>query len=98
MSDTIITFRNETIREWLKEQGVDGIYKPYVTPQDVAHRKVYGYLPMWLAAFAESVSEVSMPRLTPPERERFNRGDMTVQELDHYGARIATYQVRALPE
>ena len=94
--DPIITFKNAAVREWLEHKGIKGKYITYATPQDVAHREVYGILPYWLAAFATSVSEVSLPNLAPPERERFNRGDMTVAEMDAAGAHLATYQVRLL--
>lgn len=92
--EPIITFKNAAIREWLEHKGIKGKYIAYASPQDVAHRDVYGVLPYWLAAFAHTISEVSMPNLPAPERERFNRGDMTIKEMDEAGASIVTYQIR----
>ena len=94
--EPIITFKNAAVREWLDHKGIKGKYLAYASPQDVAHRHVYGILPFWLAAFADTVSEVSIPNLTTSERERFNRGDMSVAEMTAAGAYIATYQIRLI--
>lgn len=92
--ENVITFRNPAIIEWLKEQGVEGTLMHYVKPADIAHKHVYGHLPYWLAAYADRVSEVSLPRLARADRDRFNDGDITTQEMDAAGAYVATYQVR----
>jgi hypothetical protein len=94
MAEPIITFKNPAIVDWLHHKGIKGKYIDYVTPQDIAHKHVFGHIPMWLAVFADKISEISVPGLTPPERERFNKGQITVQELDKAGAYVATYQVR----
>jgi hypothetical protein len=91
----LITFKNPSLIAWLESKGITGEYKDYVTPNDVAHRHVYGHLPYWLAAYAERISEVSLPRLTRDDRQRLNAGVMTVAEMDAAGAYIATYQVRS---
>jgi len=47
-----------------------------------------------MAAFAECVSEVTMPGLDRADRDRFNRGVLSVQEMDAAGAELVTYRVR----
>lgn len=92
----VITFTNESVLAWLSDKGIIGDHRDYVRPEDILHRKVYGHLPNWLAAYADSVSELTLPRLPRDDRERFNRGELTVQELDAAGAHIVTYQVRRI--
>lgn len=92
----IITFTNESVLAWLSDKGISGEHREYVRPDDILHRQVYGHLPNWLAAYASSVSELTLPRLPRDDRERFNRGELTVQELDAAGAHIVTYQVRRI--
>jgi hypothetical protein len=90
----LITFKNPSILAWLEAKGITGERREYVTPNDIAHRHVYGHLPLWLAAYTERISEVSMPRLSREARQRLNDGQLTVAEMDAAGAYIATYQVR----
>lgn len=90
----VITFANESILAWLAEKGVSGDHREYVRPDDILHRHVYGHLPYWLASYADAVSEVTLPKLDRDDRARFNRGELTVQEMDAAGAYIATYRVR----
>lgn len=94
MSDPVITFTNESVLAWLKEKGIKGHCTEYVRPDDILHRHVYGHLPYWLASYADCVSEVTLPRLDREDRDRFNRGLLTVQEMDAAGAQIVTYRVR----
>lgn len=94
MSDPVITFTNESVLAWLKEKGVKGQCTEYVRPDDILHRHVYGHLPYWLASYADCVSEVTLPRLDRDERDRFNRGLLSVQEMDAAGAQIVTYRIR----
>lgn len=94
MSDPVITFTNESVLAWLKDKGIKGDCTEYVRPDDILHRHVYGHLPYWLASYADCVSEVTLPRLDREERDRFNRGLLSVQEMDAAGAQIVTYRVR----
>jgi hypothetical protein len=95
-SDPLIVTRNESLVEWLADKGIRGPVIPYATPDSVVHRNVFGTLPYWVAAFAQTVSEVHMPGLDRADRDRFNRGLLTVQEMDAAGAVINTFQVRRL--
>lgn len=95
-TEPIITFKNPALVDWLEDKGIKGKQLKYVTPSDIAHKRVYGHIPYWLAVFAESVCAVTVPHLSPEDRDRFNRGDITIQELDAAGAHITTYQVRQL--
>ena len=90
----LITFTNPAILAWLEAKGIKGEYKNHVNANDVLHRHVYGRLPLWLAAYAERISEISLPKLTREGRDRFNEGLLSVPEMDAAGAYIATYTVR----
>jgi len=90
----LITFKNPAILAWLEAKGIKGEHRQYVSPQDVLHRHVYGQLPLWLAAYADRISEVSIPKLSREARERLNNGLLSVPEMDDAGAYVATYQVR----
>lgn len=62
----------------------------HATSEVVRGKHVYGVLPLHLAAEAETVTTIDLPDL-PPER----RGqELTVAEMDAYGARMSTYVVR----
>lgn len=95
-SETVIVSRNPSLIDWLKEKGIQGPVLDYVSPHDIAHRHVYGTLPYWLAAFADCVTEVSMPNLDRATRDRFNRGEISTQEMDAVGAELITYRVRTV--
>lgn len=92
----LITFSNPTIVDWLESKGIQGERKQYATVEDVLHRHVYGNIPYWLAAYAEKVSEVHLPRLAKADRTRLHEGEMSVSEMDAAGAHVSTYQVRRL--
>ena len=94
MSDPVITFTNESILAWLQDKGIKGSHTEYVRPEHILHRHVYGHLPYWLASYADCVSEITLPRLDRADRDRVNRGALTVQEMDAAGAEIVTYRVR----
>lgn len=94
MSDALIVTRNESLLAWFKDKGITAPVLDYANPADVAHKHVYGLIPYWMAAYADIVSEVSLPGLDRHDRDRFNRGLLTVQEMDAAGAELATYRVR----
>lgn len=95
-SNIVVTFKNPSICAWLEDHGITGKTLDYVTPTDVVHCNVFGRLPYWLAAYADRVSEVSIPNLSRDDRDRLNQGEMTVQELDAAGAHIVSYRVRLI--
>lgn len=92
----IIVTKNESLIAWLRDHGIDAPVLEYASPGDVAHKHVYGIVPYWMASFADCVSEVTMPHLDRTDRDRFNRGALTVQEMDAAGAEIVTYRVRRM--
>lgn len=90
----IIVTRHAGLVAWLEEtQGVTGEVISHVTSTDqVAGRVVYGALPLHLAAEAEEVVVVDMPRL-PAEL----RGvDLTPEQMEEAGATLARYRVERL--
>jgi hypothetical protein len=93
-NNNVIISRNQSLIAWLEDKGIQGHVVEHATAGDVAHRHVYGIVPFWMAAFADTVSEVNMPGLDRTERDRFNRGALTVQEMDAAGAELVTYRVR----
>lgn len=94
MTEKIIVTRHNTLVEWLARHGITGPVIEQATPEDVRGKDVYGILPMWLAAEANSVTEVSMPGLPLEARKRVNGGDFTVEEMDDWGAHLETFVIR----
>lgn len=92
--DTLIVTRHSPLVEWLRRHGVVGKVIAQAAPADVAGKDVYGILPMWLAADANSVTEVSMPGLPLEARAKVNGGDFTVEQMDEWGAEMRRFVVR----
>lgn len=87
----VIVSRHAGAIAWLKSHGITGEVISHVTdPAQIAGKRVYGTLPLNLAAQAAEVVTIDMPRL-PAEK----RGvDLTPAEMDAYGARLTIYVVR----
>ena len=94
MSDIVITFKNRSFLDWLEAKQIHGQHINYATHTDIVHKHVIGHLPTWLAAYAESISEISVPKLSRTDRLRMNDGQLTVAEMDAAGAHLITYKVR----
>jgi putative CRISPR-associated protein (TIGR02620 family) len=94
MSSVLIVTRHEPLVEWLRRRGIAGKVISQATPADVAGKDVYGILPLWLAAEANSITEVSMPGLPLEARARVNGGDFSVEEMDAWGAHLQKFVVR----
>jgi hypothetical protein len=95
-SNALILSKNPAVVEWLRDKGIVAPVLEHATPLDVAHKHVYGTVPYWLAAFTDCISEVNLPCLDRPSRDRFLRGDITIQEMDAAGAELVTYRVRTI--
>lgn len=93
-SQVIIVTRHAPLVQWLAAHGITGPVLAHVKPEDVAGKDVFGVLPMWLAAFANSITEVSMPALPLEARARVGGGDYTTAEMDAWGATMHRYVVR----
>jgi putative CRISPR-associated protein (TIGR02620 family) len=89
----IIITRHRPLVDWLAARNIVGTVIEQATADDVRGKHVYGVLPLWLAAEAESVTEVSMPGITLEQRRRNASGDMSVEEMDAAGAHLVTYKV-----
>jgi putative CRISPR-associated protein (TIGR02620 family) len=92
--NVLIVTRHAPLVEWLRRHGISGKVIAQATPADVSGKDVYGILPLWLAAEANSVTEVSMPGLPLEARARVNGGDFSVEEMDSWGAHLETFVVR----
>ena len=92
--ETVIITRHRPLVEWLAREGIAGPVLEQADVNDVRNKHVYGVLPMWLAAEAALVSEVSMPGITLEQRKSMAAGDLSVAEMDAAGAHLVTYQVR----
>jgi putative CRISPR-associated protein (TIGR02620 family) len=97
-SESLIVTRHKTLVEWLNKHGVVGDVIAQVIPEDIQGKDIYGILPLWLAAKANSVTEVSMPGLPLEARQRVNGGDYTVDEMNSWGAVLKKYIVREVTE
>jgi hypothetical protein len=96
MSDRVIVTKNESVVAWLRDKGINAPHLDYATGPDVLHKQVYGLIPYWMASYADCVYEVTMRDLSRTDRDRFNRGELTVQEMDAAGAELVSYRVRRL--
>ena len=92
--NVLIVTRHAPLVEWLKLRGIEGRVIAQASPADVAGKDVYGILPMWLAAEANSITEVSMPGLPLEARSKVNGGDFTVNQMDEWGACLQKFAVR----
>lgn len=90
MSEIVIISRHVGAVEWLRRQGIEGDVIPHATAEQVRGRTVIGALPLHLAAEAESIGSIDLPRLTPEQRGQ----DLTPEQMDAAGASIAWYVVR----
>lgn len=80
--------------EWLRRRGITGTVIEHATEADVRGCVVYGILPFYLAALAKELVMIDVPDI-PQER----RGaDITVEEMDQYGARLTHYMVVRVPQ
>lgn len=93
-SSTLIVTRHKTLVDWLAAHDITGKVIAQAAPEDVAGMDVYGVLPMWLAAEANSVTEVSMPLLPLEARAKVNGGDFTVAQMDEWGAEMRRFIVQ----
>lgn len=90
LSDSIIVTRHAGLVAWLAERGITGEVKAQVGPDDVRGKRVYGVLPLHLAAEAAEVVTVDMPLLKPEQRGQ----DLTPAQMDAAGAVMTAYSVR----
>lgn len=93
-NNIIIITRHAGLVEWLRRRGIVGKVVEHATPENVKQKFVYGVLPMHLAALAEGVVVVDMPRLTPEQRGK----DLTPEEMDNAGATMVQYCVIRMHE
>lgn len=91
-AEKIIVTRHKPLVDWLRAQGVMAPVIEHASAADVRGKHVYGVVPMYLAAVARTVTEVSMPGLTLAQRKR--RRDLSVAEMDAAGANLQTFVVR----
>ena len=96
MSDALIVTRNDSLIAWLRHKGITAPVLDYAAPSDVVHKHIYGYVPYWMAAYADVISDVAMHNLERADRDRFNRGQLSVQEMEAAGAELVTYRVRKI--
>lgn len=89
MANVIIS-RHAGLLEWLYRNGIDGeIITGNATVSDVKGKDVFGILPLWLAAEANSVTEVSMPNLPFEMRGK----EYTPDQMDEWGAHMVRHVV-----
>lgn len=86
----LIVTRHAGMLDWLAKNGITGQVISHAKPEDVKGRQVIGTLPFYLAAMANSVTVVDLPRLRPEQRGV----DLTPEEMDAAGASLKTYIVK----
>ncbi len=89
LSDSIIVTRHAGMVEWLARRGITGEVKSQVTAEDVRGKRVYGVLPLHIAAEAAEVVTVDMPKIKQEQRGQ----DLSPEEMDAAGACLTTYRI-----
>ena len=88
MEKVLIVTRHPALVEFLRENGIEGELLSHATEEAVAGRRVYGVLPMRLAALCETFTEVSM--VVPQEL----RGkELTLEQVKELQPELVTYKV-----
>ena len=94
--EAVIVTRYLPLAEYLKAEGIVAPDTPVVfrvRPEDVKGRHVYGTLPVWLAAFAEKVTEYVL--VVPPDVKPELLG---VGEIGRYLRTPVSYRVSRIEE
>lgn len=89
MEKYVIITRHSGLVEWLARKGITGEVIAQATAEDVRGKDVVGILPLHLAAEANSISTVDMPRLPAEKRGQ----DLSPEEMDSFGATLTRYKV-----
>ena len=88
----VIISRHQGLLDWLASKGITGRVIPHATSDDVRGKNVIGNLPLHLAALADTVTVVNLPNLPAELRGK----ELSAEEMDQYGASLATYKVKHL--
>lgn len=92
--DILIVTRHAGLLEWLADRyGITGEVIDHVDCwEQVCHRIVFGVLPLYLAAQADQIWVVDMPKMRADQRG----ADLTPDEMDDAGAELNCYSVAQL--
>lgn len=92
----LIVSRHPALTEYILELGLADDHTDVLThvdsPEQVRGRDVIGILPMWLAAEANSVTEIPI-RHTLETRAQAAKGDLTLEQLRELAGEPMTYRV-----
>ena len=92
-SKNIIINRHPLVVRWLEDKGIAGSLVENLSFPEALNNNIYGPTPFSLAAVAESVSLVRLPRLPAADHRRYLDSSMTIEEMDAFGAHLRTYKV-----
>lgn len=93
-TDIIVT-RHAGMVEWLRRSGIEAPVIERAQIKDIIGKRVFGVIPLRLAAFADSVVGVDMPRMSSMQID--NGVDMTADEMIDAGATMIEYKVTKQP-
>lgn len=88
----LIVTRHTGAIEWLRRRGITGDVVTHATADQVRGRHVVGVLPIFLAAYAASVTSIDVPNMPDNARGR----ELSADEMDAFGARLSRYVVREM--
>ena len=89
--DPLIVSRHAGAVDWLRRRGLVAPVVAHATAEDVRGKRVYGVLPLHLAAAAADVYTIDLPGLPAEKRGQ----DLSPEEMDRYGAILRPYRVEA---
>jgi len=85
----LIVTRHPALVEWLRLHGIEGEVISHANEEAVKGRRVYGVLPMRLAALTSRFTEVSLT-LAPEQRGK----ELTLEDIEGANPQLTTYVVR----
>ena len=92
--DLFVT-RHKGLLDWAIQKGlVWDKHLDHARPHDVRGKNCLGVFPLWLAAEAESVTEINLRRLPMELRGK----ELTAEEVDTLSPRLNTYKVERLED
>jgi hypothetical protein len=89
----VIVTRHKPLIQWLAAHGITGEVIEHATLDDVRGKDVFGILPLWLAAEANTVTVIQMPGISLEDRKRAI-DSYSIDDMHNWGAEMRTFIVR----
>jgi len=88
-SDIVIVTKHQALIDWLAGKGIVGEVYPRVERHEVKGKRVFGSIPLYLAAEALEYNTVVIPRI----RDAMDPQNVTLEEMNELKAYITTFHI-----